>query len=80
MYLYWVVVGEWIVDIISFQKILGLCGLKGHIMEIWLGVVEEIYIDKITLCRKFRQETVWVKPELVVEHIMAFVLHFLKIE
>ena len=50
-------------------------------MEIWLGVVEEIYIDKIalTLCRKFRQETVWVKPELVVEQIMAFVLHFLKI-
>ena len=41
-----------------------------------------IYIDKIalTLCRKFRQETVWVKPELVVEQIMAFVLHFLKIE
>ena len=51
-------------------------------MEIWLGVVEEIYIDKIalTLCRKFRQETVWVKPELVVEQIMAFVLHFLKVE
>ena len=39
---------------------LGLCGIKGHIMEIWLGVVEDIYIDKIalTLCRKFRQETV----------------------
>ena len=82
MYLYWVVVGEWIVDIISFQKILGLCGLKGHIMEIWLGVVEEIYIDEIalTLCRKFRQETVCVKPELVVEQIMTFILHFLKIE
>ena len=62
-------------DIISFQKILGLCGLKGHIMEIWLSVVEEIYIDKIalSLCRKFRQETVWVKPELVVEQIMAFI-------
>ena len=45
-------------------------------------LLEEIYIDKIalTLCRKFRQETVWVKPELVVEQIMAFVLHFLKIE
>ena len=68
-------VGEWIVDIIGFQKILGLFGLKGHIIEIWLGVVEEIYIDKIalTLCRKFRQETVWVKPELVVEQIMAFI-------
>ena len=45
-------------------------------------VVIASYIDKIalTLCRKFRQETVWVKPELVVEQIMAFVLHFLKIE
>ena len=25
---------EWIVDVISFQKIFGLCGLKGHIGEI----------------------------------------------
>ena len=25
---------EWIVDVISFQKIFGLCGLKGHIVEI----------------------------------------------
>ena len=40
-----------------------------------VGCVEEIYIDKIalTLCRNFRQETVWVKPELVVEQIMAFI-------
>ena len=29
-----VVVDEWIVDVISFQKIFGLCGLKGHIVEI----------------------------------------------
>ena len=29
---------EWIVDVISFQKIFGLCGLKCHIMEIWRGV------------------------------------------
>ena len=26
--------GHWIVDAISFQKIYGLCGLKGHIVEI----------------------------------------------
>ena len=32
------VVGEWIVHVISFQKILGSCGLNGHIMEIRLGV------------------------------------------
>ena len=38
MYLYLgyerVVMGEWIVDVISFQKIFGFCGLKGHIVEI----------------------------------------------
>ena len=30
--------GKWIVDVISFQKIFGLCGLKCHIMEIWTDV------------------------------------------
>ena len=33
-----VVVGELVVDVISFQKIFGLCGLKCHIMEIWTDV------------------------------------------
>ena len=45
MYLYLgnerVVVGEWIVDIISFQKIFGLCGLKCYIVEIWRDVTFE---------------------------------------
>ena len=45
MYLYLgnegVVVGEWIVDVISFQKIFGLCGLKCHIVEIWRDVTFE---------------------------------------
>ena len=27
-------VGQWIVGVISFQKIFGLCGLKGLILEI----------------------------------------------
>ena len=27
-------VGQWIVGVISFQKIFGLCGLKHHILEI----------------------------------------------
>ena len=31
-------VGELVVDIISFQKIFGLCGLKCHIVEIWRDV------------------------------------------
>ena len=42
MYLYLgnegVLVGELVVDVISFQKIFGLCGLKCHIMEIWTDV------------------------------------------
>ena len=42
VYLYFgnegVVVGELVVDVISFQKIFGLCGLKCHIMEIWRDV------------------------------------------
>ena len=33
-----VVVGELEVDVISFQKIFGLCGLKCHIVEIWRDV------------------------------------------
>ena len=36
-----VVVGEWIVDVISFQKIFGLCCLKCHIVEIWRDVTFE---------------------------------------
>ena len=35
------VVGEWIVNSISYQKIFGLCGLAGHIMEIRLRVMLE---------------------------------------
>ena len=31
-------VGQWIVDVTSFQKIFGLCGLKCHIVEIWTDV------------------------------------------
>ena len=42
MYLYLgnegVLVGELVVEVISFQKIFGLCGLKCHIMEIWTDV------------------------------------------
>ena len=38
-----VVVGEWIVDVLSFQKIFGLCGLKCHIVEIWRDVT---FVDK----------------------------------
>ena len=42
MYLYLgnerVLVGERIVDIISFQKIFGLWGLECHIVDIWRDV------------------------------------------
>ena len=30
--------GQWIVGVISFQKIFGLCGLKGHKVEIMWDV------------------------------------------
>ena len=33
--------GQWIVGVISFQKIFGLCGLKGHIEEIRWDVTLE---------------------------------------
>ena len=36
-----VLVGELVVDVISFQKIFGLCGLKCHIVEIWRDVTFE---------------------------------------
>ena len=34
-------VGQWIVGVTSFQKIFGLCGLKGHIVKIRWGVTLE---------------------------------------
>ena len=33
-----VLVGELVVEVISFQKIFGLCGLKCHIVKIWRDV------------------------------------------
>ena len=30
--------GEWLMDVIRFQKIFRLCGVKGQIVEIRLGV------------------------------------------
>ena len=43
-------VGELVVDVISFQKIFGLCGLKCHIMEIWRGVTLEDDGRRTTEC------------------------------
>ena len=31
-------VGQWVVGVISFQKIFGLCGPRGHKVEIWWDV------------------------------------------
>ena len=34
--------GQWIVDVISFQKIFGLCGIKRYIMDKgWDAMLEE---------------------------------------
>ena len=36
--------GQWIVGVISFQKIFGLCGIKGHIVEIrWDVTLEDTH-------------------------------------
>ena len=45
-------VGEWIVDVISFQKIFGLCCLKCHIVEIWRDVtfVDEAVFVYLSIC------------------------------
>ena len=43
---------EWIVDVISFQKIFGLCGLKCRIVEIWRDVtfVDEAVLMYLCIC------------------------------
>ena len=60
MYLYLgnegVLVGELVVDVISFQKIFGLCGLKCHIVEIWrdvtfVDVAVFVYLYTFLSCR-----------------------------
>ena len=43
--------GQWIVGVISFQKIFGLCGLKGHIVEIrWDVTLVHAHTDGRTEC------------------------------
>ena len=43
--------GQWIVGVISFQKIFGLCGLKGHIVEIrWDVTLVHARTDGMTEC------------------------------
>ena len=38
--------GQWIVGVISFQKIFGLCGIKGHTVEIrWDVTLEDTQTD-----------------------------------
>ena len=43
-------VGQWIVGVISFQKIFGLCGLQGHIVKIRWGVTLEDNGQRTTEC------------------------------
>ena len=40
-------VGQWIVGVLDFQKIFGLCVLKGHIVEIrWDVMLVHKYMDE----------------------------------
>ena len=42
--------GQWIVGVISFQKIFGLCGLKGNIVEIrWDVTLVHVRTDARTM-------------------------------
>ena len=69
MYLYLgnegVVGGELVVDVISFQKIFGLCGLKCHIVEIWRDVTfEDDGRRKCEYSARIREAgfAIWAKP------------------
>ena len=49
--------GQWIVGVISFQKIFGLCGIKGHIVEIrWDVTLEDTRTDGRTDGRNVKIE------------------------
>ena len=56
-------VGQWIVGVISFQKIFGLCGLKGHIVKITWDVTFEDN-GRTTECedraRILKQNSQWI--------------------
>ena len=51
---------DWIVDVLSFQKIFSLCGLKGHIVEIRGGVT---LVDGRTDGRTDEQRNVKIELE-----------------
>ena len=54
-------VDEWIVDVISFQKIFGLCGLKCHIVEIWRDVTLVDNERRTTECED--RARIWLTSE-----------------
>ena len=61
--------GELVMDVISFQKIFGLCGLKCHIMEIWTDVTLE---DTHTDTRNVKIELEFWKQNSQLRHTCHF--------
>ena len=57
---------QWIVGVISFQKIFGLCGLKGHIVEIRWDVT--IVHGRTTECED-RARILKQNSQLVHSHV-----------
>ena len=56
-------VDEWIVDVMSFEKIFGLCGLKGHIMEIRRDVNGRTYGRNVKIELEFWKQNSQLKDD-----------------
>ena len=54
-------VGQWIVGVISFQKIFGLCGLKGHIVDKRWGVTTVTHGNVKIVLESLKQDSQLVK-------------------
>ena len=54
-------VGQWIVGVISFQKIFGLCGLKGHIVDKRWGVTTVTHGNVKIVLESSKQDSQLVK-------------------
>ena len=47
-------VGQWIVDVISFQKIFGLYGLECHIVEKRWGVTRVVKAERLFRVKRLK--------------------------
>ena len=66
--------GHWIVDAISFQKIFGLCGLKGHIVDKRWGVTTVTHGNVKIVLESSKQDSQLVKS---TPHVLTAASKFL---